>query len=64
MQEEVGGTKTGGERVPDGLGDTRAIFLDVADVGGCGEGSGGSIGGPGTSPDAFGCWDEGAKGLG
>jgi hypothetical protein len=26
MQEEVGGTKTGGERVPDGLGDTRAIF--------------------------------------
>ena len=26
MQEEVGGTTTGGERASDGLGDGRAIF--------------------------------------
>ena len=39
-------------------------FFDVADVGGCREGDGGWIDGIGTSGDAFGCWEEGAKGLG
>ena len=64
MQEEVGVATTGGERVPDGFGDGRPNFFCVADVGGCQEGSSGWIDGIGTSGDAFGCWEEGAKGLG
>ena len=39
-------------------------IFDVADVGGCREGDGGWIDGIGTLGDAFGCWEEGAKGLG
>jgi hypothetical protein len=49
--------------VPDGFGEGRANFFDAADVGGCREGSGGCNGEVGTLGDAFGCWDEGAKGL-
>jgi hypothetical protein len=39
-------------------------FFNVADVSGCREGNGGWIDGIGTLDDAFGCWEEGAKGLG
>jgi hypothetical protein len=42
-REDVGGTTTGGERVCGSVRDGRAIFFDVADVGGCQEGSGGWI---------------------
>jgi hypothetical protein len=63
-REEVSGVTTGGERAPDGFGDRRANFVDIADVGGYQEGSGGFIGNIGTSGNAFGCWEEDAKGLG
>jgi hypothetical protein len=33
MREEVGGATTGEELSPDGFGDARANFFDVADVG-------------------------------
>lgn len=39
------------------------IFFDVAGVGGCRDGSGGTIDGPGTSRGAFGCWEGNEKGL-
>ena len=55
---------TAGERAPDGFGDGRANFVDVVDVGGCWEGSTGCVDGIGTSGDAYGCWEEEAKGLG
>jgi hypothetical protein len=46
----------GGERGWRSVGDGRANFFDVADVGGCREGSSGWIGNVDTSGDAFGCW--------
>jgi hypothetical protein len=54
---------TGGERAADGFRGDRAIFFDVAHIGGCRKGSGGSIDDPGTSRNGFGCWEDGAKGL-
>jgi hypothetical protein len=39
-------------------------FFDVAGGDGCQEGSSGWMDGIGTSDDAFGCWEEDAKGLG
>jgi hypothetical protein len=53
MREEVSGVTTGGERAPDGFGDRRANFVDIADVGGYQEGSGGFIGNIGTSGNAW-----------
>jgi hypothetical protein len=63
MQEEVCFVTTGGGRASDGFRYGGAIFFDVADVGGCREGDGGWIDGIGTLGNAFGCWEEGAKGL-
>ena len=63
-REEVGVTTTGGERAWGSIGDDRAIFSDVADSDGWREGSGGWYGRVGTTGDAFGCWEEEAKGLG
>ena len=63
-QEEIGGATTGGEWAPDGFGDGRANFVDVAGGDGCQEGSTGWMDVIGTLGDAFGCWEEDAKGLG
>ena len=61
--EEVGSTTTGGERVWGSVGDGRAIFY-VAGGDGCQEGSNERMDRIGTLDDAFGCWEEDAKGLG
>ena len=41
----------------------RRGFFIAADVGGCREGNIGWVDEVGTSNDAFGCWEEEAKGL-
>ena len=64
MREEVGGGTTGGERVWRSVGDGRAIFVDVAGGDGYHEGSSRWMDGIGTSDDAFGFWEDDAKGLG
>jgi hypothetical protein len=63
-REDVVGTITGGEQAWRRVGDGRAIFFDVAGGGGCQEGSSGWMDGIGTLYNAFGCWEEDAKGLG
>ena len=63
-QEDVVGIITGGERAWGRVGDGRAIFFDVAGGDGCQEGNSGWMDGIGTSDNAFGCWEEDAKGLG